>query len=278
MFENFTRRNQLDYEPCDLRYKYLPNAFRYDLLKLVIDEIYQEESGVMREYSLYRRLSLATNQDHVQLVGYDDIHENYSSDFIIELLRKAQWHEMLSIAEEVVASTNISAKEVNRLFEYHNIGYELVQDGISAPWQATIKYSVVIEDIGRSLESAAKYPAIVELIERARHALADPKNIDIATSISNSVKALEGFLREWLQDMHSVKAATLGDAVKEIKRQKLADENIIESLHQFYIYRNRTPNIAHGNTTYANATENEALLVNEMAVSFINYFSRYNLS
>lgn len=32
MLLNFTRRNKLDYEPCELRYKYVPAAFRYDLL------------------------------------------------------------------------------------------------------------------------------------------------------------------------------------------------------------------------------------------------------
>lgn len=95
MFTNFTRRNKLDYEPCQLRYKYIPSAFRYDLLKLLFDKLQDEEGSVVREYCLYRSLSVSINKDHFALFGYDEIHENYSSDLLIELIRKSDWHEVL---------------------------------------------------------------------------------------------------------------------------------------------------------------------------------------
>ena len=272
MLKNFTRRNKLDYEPCDLMYRYVPPAFRYDLMKLFFDTLRDGGGPVTREYALYRNLSVSIKKEHFQLFGEDEIHEFYSSDLLVELIRKAEWHEVLSIVEEVANNDFVGQRDLNGLFAYHNLGYELVRSN-DGTLTVEIKYDAVIEDIDRTLEATGKYPAIAALVSNARKALADPKNIDVENSISNSIKALEGFLREWLAGKN-VKAATLGDAVKEIKNRKLADVQITEALHQFYIYRNRTPNIGHGNANYADVSGNEALLMNEMAISFINYFHR----
>ncbi|GGX13730.1 hypothetical protein [Undibacterium macrobrachii] len=273
MLLNFTRRNKLDYEPCELRYKYVPSAFRYDLLKLFYEKLEEGEISVLREYALYRNLSVSINKDHVALYGEDDIHEGYSSDLLIELLRSAQWHEVLSIIEEVVNQRFVSSKQINKLFAYHNVGYEIVKDDSNGTWKVEVKYDAVIAEMSDTEAATKSYPVISALIAGAKAALADPKHIDIETSVSNSMKAIEGYLKEWLSEK-GISAATLGDAIKEIKNKKLADANIIESLHQFYIYRNRTPNVGHGSATPSDVTENEALLINEMAASFINYFHR----
>jgi hypothetical protein len=45
-------------------------------------------------------------------------------------------------------------------------------------------------------------------------------------------------------------------------------------LEQFYIYRNRTENVGHGAPKFAEISREDALMCNEMAVSFINYFHR----
>lgn len=274
MLDNFTRRHRLDYQPCDLRYEYIPSGFRYDLFKLLLEDAHEEEGGFVREYYLYRALSIAISKDYFQCVNADQIYDFYTTDLLVELIIKSKWHELLSLIEEIVERTSIPAKKLNELLSYHNVGYELTCEGHRGPWQVHVKYTTVVEDMERSLEAAAEYPAIVELIASAKKSLADPKNIDIANSIKNSVSALEGYMIEWLQKTHSVKAATLGDAVKEIKSRKLADQNIIESLHQFYIYRNRTPNVGHGSVSMASFSDNDALLINEMAISYINYFSR----
>jgi hypothetical protein len=274
VFTNFTRRNKLDYEPCQLRYKYIPYSFRYDVLKLLFDKLQDNEGSVIREYAIYRNLSVSINKDHFALFGYDEIHEHYSSDLLIELIRKAEWHEVLSIIEDLVNNSFVSKKEVNRLLSYHNIGYEV--DKVYGIYQVEVKYDSVIAEFNDTTAAAEKYPVISSLIDAARSALADPKHIDIENSIANSVMALEGFLKEWLKEK-GISVATLGDAVKEIKGKKLVDNHIIESLHQFYIYRNKTPNVGHGSSSSANLSENEALLINEMAVSFINYFFRLSV-
>lgn len=273
MLMNFTRRNKLDYEPCELRYKYVPSAFRYDLLKLFYEKLEETESSVVREYTLYRNLSVSINKNHIALYGVDDIYEGYSSDLLICLVQSAEWHEVLSIIEEVTNNDFVSWKKINKLLVYHNIGYEVVGDEGDGVLRVKIKYDVVISELADTAVATEKFPVISALIASARSALADPKHIDIETSVSNSMKALEGYLKEWLSTK-GISVATLGDAVKEIKGKKLADQNITESLHQFYIYRNRTPNVGHGSATQSDVTENEALLINEMAASFINYFHR----
>jgi len=62
--------------------------------------------------------------------------------------------------------------------------------------------------------------------------------------------------------------------VKSLKKLSLCPAHILEALEQFYIYRNRTENVGHGAPTFADISREDALLCNEMAVSFINYFHR----
>jgi hypothetical protein len=240
---------------------------------LFYQKLEEVEASVVREYALYRNLSVSINKDHVALYGEDDIHEGYSSDLLIDLIRSAQWHEVLSVIEEVVNQGFVPWKKINKLFDYHNVGYKIVNSDDDGILRVEVKYEAVIAEMTDTEVATEGYPVIAALIAAARDALADPKHINIETSVSNSMKAIEGYLKEWL-NKKGISVATLGDAIKEIKNKKLADANITESLHQFYIYRNRTPNVGHGSVASADITESEALLINEMAASFINYFYR----
>lgn len=124
------------------------------------------------------------------------------------------------------------------------------------------------------MESEIEYDGVKASIETAKKALIDPENVDIESSIKNSVGAIEGYLKGWLTEKGYKKIVTLGDAVKVIRKEKLVQHNIVESLHQFYIYRNRTENIGHGAPNLADVSVGDALLFNEMAISFVNYFHR----
>ena len=273
MFENSTRRHKLDYEPRNLVYEYIPSSFRFDLIKLVT-QYCDEGGGSLNEYFLYRGASVSVNKDYYQLYGVDDIQEHYTPDLLVELIQKASWHEALSIVEYLIIKGPLNTKEVNKLFEYHNIGYQVESGQVNEPAHVTVKYSAVIEESDIALKSDIKYAGVKASIETAKKALIDPKNVDIESSIKNSIDAIEGYLRGWLKEKGYKKMATLGDAVKTIKKENLAQENIVESLHQFYIYRNRTENIGHGAPNLAKVSPEDALLFNEMAVSFINYFHR----
>jgi hypothetical protein len=273
LFENFTRRHHLDHFETDLQYEFVPPAFRYDLFKLVREHCSEEvEVATIREYCLYRGASIAVNSDYYRLYGQDDIMEYYSPDLFVDLLLKSEWHEVLSIVEFLINEGPLSKKEANKLFEYHNVGYEVEktsQDSV----RVVVKYSALIEDNDRILSSDVPFAPVIEAVKAAREALIDPKNIDVASSVTLSVAAVEAYLRGWFE-AKGLKVATLGDAVKGLRKQALCPGHIVDSLEHFYIYRNRTENVGHGAPRFANITREDALLCNEMAVSFINYFHR----
>lgn len=272
MLTSFTRRYKLDYEPCELRYKFIPAAFRYDLLKTVLERIHDSDDGHLREYGVYRHLSVTVNKDYERLVGEDTINEFYSSDLLLDLVLTAQWHEVLSMIEALIAIRRLKRSEANDLFDYHHIGYEAADHGAGTV-QVEVKYDVLVEEVDRAEEAASRHPAIAALLRDARLALVSPNEVSTENSITNSMKAIEGYLKAWLAEK-GIKASTLGEAVKEIGSRKLVDTTIAKALEQFYIYRNKQPNIGHGSVAPSDAGHSEALLVLDMASSFINYFHR----
>ncbi|MFL6603946.1 MAG: AbiJ-NTD4 domain-containing protein [Steroidobacteraceae bacterium] len=271
MFQNFTRRHQLDHFESDLRYEYIPPGFRYDLFKLV-QENCGEEASSLREYAMYRGASISINADYFQLFSVDEIHEYYSPDLFVDLLLKAKWHHILSIVEFLINEGPLSDAEVNQLFNYHNVGYEVEQEANDS-WKVVVKYIALIEESNQVISSDIPYKPVIEAITAAKEALVDPKKIDVASSIAHSVVAVEAYLRGWLNSK-GLKPATLGDAIKIVRKASLCPAHIVESLEQFYIYRNRTENVGHGAPAFADISREDALLCSEMAVSFINYFHR----
>ena len=274
MFQNFTRRHKLDHFESELRYEYVPPPFRYDLYKLVQDNCGGEMSHV-REYALYRGASISINADYFQLFTIDDIHEYYSPDLFVDLLLKAKWHNVLSIAKFLVNDGPLSETEINQLFNYHSVGYE-VERAPANNWRVVVKYSVLIDDSDQVISSDVPYKPVIDSIVAAKEALIDPQKIDVASSIAHSVAAVEAYLRGWLNSK-GLSPATLGDAIKTVRKTSLCPVHIVESLEQFYIYRNRTENVGHGAPTFADITREDALLCSEMAVSFINYFHRKSI-
>ena len=272
MFESFTRRHHLDHFESDLQYEDVPLALRYDLFKIAVEHLREEGNSTIREYVLYRGASIAVNSDYHRLYGEDDIMEYYTSDLFIDLLQKSEWHEVLSTIEYLVNDGPLSKSEVNKLLSYHNVGYE-VEKRPERPARVVVKYTALIKDNERILSSGVPYVPAVDAITAAKEALIDPKKIDVATSVSLSVAAVEAYLRGWL-DAKGQKASTLGDAIKTLRKLSLCPLHIVASLEQFYIYRNRTENAGHGAPKFAEISREDALMCNEMAISFINYFHR----
>jgi hypothetical protein len=272
MFVNFTRRHKLDYEQCDLRYQFVPPPFRYDLLKHVIEAIEKLEGSTFREYSLYRHLSVSLNKDYQQFYGEDEIHEFYSTDLFIDLVRSAKWHEVLSMVEYLVRAGLIKLKTVNELMNYHRMGY-VVKKSSDGVVHVEVNYESVVKEAEDAQFAVEPYPAIVALLSEARQALVSPTAVSPATAVSSAVKAIEAFLKEWLA-ARNIKVTTMGDAIKVIRSKALVNPHINEALHQFYIYRNNQPNVGHGSAAETTVTSSDAALVLDMAASFINYFHR----
>ncbi|MBH1832045.1 hypothetical protein I5W42_11335 [Stenotrophomonas maltophilia] len=272
MLNTFSRRHRLDYVEAPLHYEAISSTFRMELCNVLIGHAHENGAGTLSEYQIYRFLSLGIHRRYEKFMTEDDIYEFYTSDLLADLLQSCEWHEVLSIIEVAVYRNAISADEANGLLRYHNMGYELVSH--PGGWIIEVKYGSVVEEVERAIEATESYPKINDLIKAARKNLSDPQNIEVENSIKNSMQAIEGFVIEWLDQKHGKKASTLGDAVKILKKMPGFDQHVIESLHQFYIFRNRTPNVGHGSVKNAPVDASEALLFNDMAASFINYFAR----
>ncbi|MEN6325750.1 MAG: hypothetical protein ABFD18_06050 [Syntrophomonas sp.] len=269
MFENFSRRNHLDRPSYTLKYEYIPPAFRMDIYKAVK----QFCDNSVKEYCLYRDSAVSVNRDSFRLYTVEDVDERYNPDFFIEMLLDLEWHEMLSIIEFFLEVRCLSAEEVNKFFDYHKVGYRINEGPFGGEYKVVVYYEELLEDNEKLLEQKIPYPAVKESVEAAKRYLIDPLNIDVANSIKSSISAVEGYLIGYFND-RGKRLATLGDCIKEIRNRKICPENIITALEQFYIYRNRTKNVGHGSPDYADFNKDDALLCNEMAVSFINYFFR----
>lgn len=91
--------------------------------------------------------------------------------------------------------------------------------------------------------------------------------------LKSSISAVEGYLKGYLMESGK-KLSTLSDCIKELKKVKICPKNILNSLEQLYIYRNRMKNLVNEAPNYDDLTKDDARLCNQIAVSFINYFFR----
>lgn len=271
MFENFSRRNHLDRPEHELKYQYIPPAFRMDLYKV----IETESDSKSQEYCIYRDSSVSINRSNVRLYTIEDIEERYNPDFFIEMLLVIEWHEVLSIIEFLLNNSLIDSDEINRLFDYHSVGYRVDYEGLFGnSYKIVVYYEELIEDNNKILKSDIPFDSVKQSIESAKKYLIDPNNIDIANSIKSSISAVEGYLKGYFQKVDDKTISTLGKCIKELKEREACPRNIIDSLHQLYIYRSSEHNVGHGSSSIGEFTVEDALLCNEMAISFINYFHR----
>jgi hypothetical protein len=164
--------------------------------RLPIEGLVDDEGHIIVEYRFYRTLAIAINADYLRLLAVDDMFEHYSSDLLVDLLLKAEWHEVLSLVECFLNTSQwAKIEEVNDLLEYHRVGYE-AEEHSNGDIRVIVKYSSLIEDTDKILQAAIPYEPVHQAVAAAREALIDPKNIDLTASVKHSVDAVEGYVRE----------------------------------------------------------------------------------
>ena len=272
MFQNFTRRHQLDVPEYDLKYEYIPPSFRLDLFKLLKTAC---EESTVQEYCLYRDSSVSINKENVHFATVDEIEEYYNPDFFIEMLLSIEWHQVLSLVEFCIHKGALKADDANQLFTYHKVGYryEYERGPFNNSGKIVVHFDSLVEDADRIIEADIKYKGVIASIKEAKKSLLSPEQINTAHSIKYSIDAVEGFLKGWFKD-RKIKVSKLGDAIKQLTKDDQCPDHIVKALEQFYIFRNRTDNIGHGSPDIAPISKEDALLCLEMSISFINYFHR----
>ncbi len=103
----------------------------------------------------------------------------------IDSLMTMEWHEVLSAIEYLIHCNILDIEDINNLFIYHNIGYEVDKKLFGKRAKVVVKYDKLIEDNDKLINSEIKYEAVKESIRSAKKYLIDPKNIDIAILLSH---------------------------------------------------------------------------------------------
>jgi hypothetical protein len=253
--KNFSRRHKLDFVQTKTKYETVPLRFRIDILKLIKDSIRDTSDQTHSEYCIYQRSAISISHYFEPLFTLDEIHEFYSSALFYSLLEKAEWHEILSLIEHLVNEEGYQPEEFNELFQYYNLGYEIIIPDEENCFDArpslivTVKYDTVLKSCNELLDSEIKYPGVVAQVEAAKDHLIHPKTIDLAASVKNSIGAVEGFLKGQLQ-IKKRKSPTLGESIKILRKTESVSTEILNIVEQMYVFRNRTENVGHGSPTY----------------------------
>jgi len=90
--------------------------------------------------------------------------------------------------------------------------------------------------------------------------------IDEANSIKEMISAIESVAKRI-----APKAATLGDAIKLLRRDDRFSQHLLDGLEKFYVYANATPMVRHGHVHGGGPQLREAELVFFAGVSYIRY-------
>lgn len=90
--------------------------------------------------------------------------------------------------------------------------------------------------------------------------------IDEANSVKEMVSALESVARTVVPG-----TATLGDAIKVLKKKENAPKHLLEAMEKLYVYANATPMVRHGHPSPGSVSRNEAELAFHVGVAFIRY-------
>lgn len=90
--------------------------------------------------------------------------------------------------------------------------------------------------------------------------------IDEANSIKEIVSAIESVSRVLVP-----KASTLGDAIKQLRKDPTYSPYLLDSLEKLYIYSNATPMIRHGHVSVDSPALAEAELCLHLGIAFIKY-------
>ncbi len=151
---------------------------------------------------------------------------------------------------------------VNALFQEDNIGWSL-NDKSELYRQVPKSLAKRIASTEKSLED--RFSAARVHFQKALQYL-HQHPIDEANSIKETVSALESVARVLFP-----KAATLGTAIKLMRKDSRYSGHLVDALEKLYVYSNSTPLVRHGHPETGTPSLEEAELALFVGVAFIRY-------
>jgi hypothetical protein len=151
-------------------------------------------------------------------------------------------------------------QKVNDLFSQHKIQWKMNKVGkLETALPKDLETRVAGTD---SLLKDKFEPARVHYSKARSYILSPTK--DPENSIKESVSAVESVCK-----MLYLNSATLGDALKTMKKEKLISPMLITVFEKFYAYTNAEPAVRHGSDKMSGVDEMDAELALHMSAAFI---------
>ena len=151
-------------------------------------------------------------------------------------------------------------QKVNDLFSQHKIQWKLNDAGkleTSLPKDLETRVSAIDSTLQDKFEPARVH------YSKARSYILSPSK-DPENSIKESVSAVESVCKTIYP-----KCATLGDALKAMKREQLISPMLVTVFEKFYAYTNAEPAVRHGSNKMSGVGEMDAELALHMSAAFI---------
>jgi hypothetical protein len=151
-------------------------------------------------------------------------------------------------------------QKVNDLFSQHKIQWKLSEGGkleTALPKDLETRVSAIDSTLQDKFEPARVH------YSKARSYILSPSK-DPENSIKESVSAVESVCKTIYP-----KCATLGDALKAMKREQLISPMLVTVFEKFYAYTNAEPAVRHGSNKMSGVDEMDAELALHMSAAFI---------
>lgn len=158
-------------------------------------------------------------------------------------------------------------KKINELFVNDRIVWQLNDDS-----ELTKSIPEVLQNVINKTEKELinnLNPARIHYKKAYKYLFSFP--IDTENGIKEIVSAIESIGR-----IIYPKASTLGDVIKEIRKEKLLPEMLLPIMEKYYAFANATPAVRHGSNKTSNLETTDGEFVFYVGVALIRYLIKVN--
>lgn len=234
--------------------------------------------------------------DHLRQEGSPDAWDSWGcQDFLETLVSGVEWYHFYDIVEligqelkqwqeklykglsrpgeEKMISDRINefglnrySGDINKLFNEENVGWRLDRNGFvvrESPKEMSDRIEKIEETLADEFEPAREHYRKAVRFANARPS--DPEN-----SIKEIVSAVESIGRV----LHP-KANTLGDVVKEMRREQVWPQQLVSVIEKFYGYACSEPAVRHGAPTISRVLLDDAEFCLHVGAALIRYMIAY---
>ncbi len=270
----FADRNNVHPVNTTMQYEYLDDRSRVALVNIinalyhsVFDGIYGHET----KDAFWRKILFHVYSQQIDYSHGMSYREDKMFEIINATIYKDDYANVLSVVEYVARSLYDEIPEyyreqynifkiINQLFEREFVGYRFVNGHI---------VQITNEEEINQIEEAVtvRNNKVNEHLEKALLLISDRENPDYENSIKESISAVEAMCNEI-----TGKKATLGEALKQLKKGNTIHPSLASAFEKLYGYTSDASGIRHaGQIDGENSTFEEAKFMLVACSGFVNY-------